>query len=69
MGVGPARINPDAKIDLRLSGRAIMDIANDNLDDPVTLSQCKLLMRSLMSHHLGNKSLHTRRLLIDLQSN
>ena len=43
MGVGPARINPDAKIDLRLSGRAIMDIANDNLDDPVTLSQCKLL--------------------------
>jgi len=69
MGRGPARINPDEKIDLKLSGRALMDISNDNLDDPTTLSQCKLLMRSLMNHHLGNKSLHTRRLLIDLQSN
>ena len=69
MGRGPARINPDEKIDLKLSGRALMDISNDNLDDPTTLSQCKLLMRSLMNHHLGNKSLYTRRLLIDLQSN
>ncbi|MDA1332248.1 MAG: DNA repair protein RecO [Proteobacteria bacterium] len=69
MGFGPARINPDTKTDLRLSGRALIDIANDNLDDPATLSQYKLLMRSLMSHHLGNKSLYTRRLLIDLQSN
>ncbi|MBA4740254.1 MAG: DNA repair protein RecO [Burkholderiales bacterium] len=68
-GRGPTRINLDAKIDLKLSGKALMDISNDNLEDPATLSQCKLLMRSLVTHHLGNKSLHTRRLLLDLQTN
>ncbi|MBT6530284.1 MAG: DNA repair protein RecO [Betaproteobacteria bacterium] len=68
MGVGPTKIKPNTNIDLKLSGKALLDISNDNLDDPSTLSQCKLLMRSLVTHHLGNKSLHTRRLLIDLQS-
>ena len=69
LGRGPTRVSPDAKIDLKLSGKALMEISNDNLDDPATLSQCKLLMRSVVMHHLGNKSLHTRRLLIDLQTN
>jgi DNA repair protein RecO (recombination protein O) len=69
LGRGPTKVSPDAKIDLKLSGKALMEISDDNLDDPATLSQCKLLMRSLVTHHLGNKSLHTRRLLIDLQTN
>jgi DNA repair protein RecO (recombination protein O) len=33
----------------------------------VTLQQSKQLMRHLLAHYLGDKPLHTRQLLIDLQ--
>jgi DNA repair protein RecO (recombination protein O) len=32
-----------------------------------TQQQSKLLMRTLINHHLGNQVLHTRQLLRDLQ--
>ena len=35
--------------------------------DVVTQTQSKQLMRYLLAHYLGDKPLHTRQLLIDLQ--
>jgi DNA repair protein RecO (recombination protein O) len=42
-------------------------MAQDDYTDTQTLQQSKQLMRTLINHHLGDKPLHTRQLLIDLQ--
>jgi DNA repair protein RecO (recombination protein O) len=55
----------DAAIEVR--GKTLLDLACDNYSDPVTLQQSKLLMRQLVGHYLGNRTLHTRQLLLDLQ--
>ena len=51
---------------VQLAGRTLLDMAQDHYADPQTQLQSKLLMRTLISHHLGEKPLHTRQLLIDL---
>ncbi len=52
---------------IELSGKTLLDMANNNYSDPVTISQSKALMRMLITHHLGNQVLHSRQLLRDLQ--
>jgi DNA repair protein RecO (recombination protein O) len=52
---------------VQLRGKTLLDMAADDYSDPLTLQQSKLLMRMLLSHHLGDKPLHTRQLLMDLQ--
>jgi DNA repair protein RecO (recombination protein O) len=52
---------------IQLRGKTLLDMAQDNYTDTQTLQQSKQLMRTLISHHLGDKPLHTRQLLIDLQ--
>ncbi|NOT14902.1 MAG: DNA repair protein RecO [Methylotenera sp.] len=52
---------------VQLSGKTLLDMANDNYTDATTQSQSKQLMRYLLAHYLGDKPLHTRQLLIDLQ--
>lgn len=52
---------------IQLLGKTLLDMAQDDYTDTQTLQQSKLLMRTLISHHLGDKPLHTRQLLIDLQ--
>ncbi len=52
---------------VQLSGKTMLDMARDDYADSVTLSQSKQLMRYLLAHYLGDKPLHTRQLLIDLQ--
>jgi DNA repair protein RecO (recombination protein O) len=44
-----------------------MSMAQDDYSQPQTLQQSKQLMRYLLAHYLGDKPLHTRQLLIDLQ--
>jgi DNA repair protein RecO (recombination protein O) len=44
-----------------------LDMAVDDYRDPVTAQQSKQLMRVLLNHYLGGKSLHTRDLIKDLQ--
>ena len=64
---GPVRAeaaNPDG---VEVSGKTLLDLSCDNYDDAVTLAQSKQLMRHLVGHYLGNKTLHTRQLLVDLQ--
>ncbi|MEX0958434.1 MAG: DNA repair protein RecO [Burkholderiales bacterium] len=52
---------------VEVSGKTLLDIACDNYADPVTQQQSKVLMRHLVGHYLGNQSLHTRQLLLELQ--
>ena len=52
---------------VQLSGKTMLDMARDDYSDSQTQSQSKQLMRYLLAHYLGDKPLHTRQLLIDLQ--
>lgn len=52
---------------VQLSGRTLMDMAADDYSHARTKQQSKMLMRALLAHYLGDKPLHTRQLLIDLQ--
>jgi len=50
-----------------VSGQTLLDMANDDYRLAQTQQQSKQLMRYLLAHYLGDKPLHTRQLLIDLQ--
>ena len=52
---------------VQLSGKTMLDMARDDYADNATQNQSKQLMRYLLAHYLGDKPLHTRQLLIDLQ--
>jgi DNA repair protein RecO (recombination protein O) len=52
---------------VQLSGLTLLNMANDDYTDSQTQNQSKQLMRYLLAHYLGDKPLHTRQLLIDLQ--
>jgi len=56
------------KIGLQLSGKTLLNMANDDYAESLTQSQSKQLMRYLLAHYLGDKPLHTRQLLMDLQA-
>jgi DNA repair protein RecO (recombination protein O) len=57
----------DVRIGVPVSGKTLLDMAQDDYADPVTAQQSKQLMRVLLNHHLGGKILHTRELIKDLQ--
>jgi DNA repair protein RecO (recombination protein O) len=50
----------------RVSGKTLLDMQREQYTDGSTQSQSKLLMRFLLSHHLGGVPLNTRQILIDL---
>ncbi|HEX5539047.1 MAG TPA: DNA repair protein RecO [Methylophilaceae bacterium] len=55
------------EIGVKLTGKTLLDMARDDYADAQTQQQGKQLMRMLLAHYLGDKPLHTRQLLIDLQ--
>lgn len=57
----------DTQTGLPVQGKTLLDMAADEYADPVTAQQSKQLMRVLLNHHLGGKTLHTRELIKDLQ--
>jgi DNA repair protein RecO (recombination protein O) len=57
----------DARAGLPVLGKTMLDMAADDYTDPITAQQSKQLMRVLLNHHLGGKTLHTRELIKDLQ--
>ncbi len=57
----------DAGVGLKISGKTLLAMVEDDYRDPVAAQQSKQLMRLLLGHHLGGKSLHTRELIKDLQ--
>ncbi|MBM3343492.1 MAG: DNA repair protein RecO [Betaproteobacteria bacterium] len=52
---------------LELLGQTLIDMHNDDYSAPLTQQQSKSLMRRLIGHYLGNQTLHSRQLLMDLQ--
>ena len=52
---------------VQLSGKTLIEMSNDDYSHVQTQQQSKQLMRYLLAHYLGDKPLHTRQLLIDLQ--
>ena len=50
-----------------LSGQTLIDMRQDSYLSLQTQQQSKQLMRYLLAYYLGDKPLHTRQLLIDLQ--
>ncbi|MEO8103918.1 MAG: DNA repair protein RecO [Betaproteobacteria bacterium] len=52
---------------LQLSGKTLIDMANNDYADPQTQVQAKQLMRRMINHLLGDKVLHTRNLMRDLR--
>lgn len=52
---------------VQLSGSTLINMLNDDYNQPQTQQQSKHLMRYLLAHYLGEQPLHTRQLLIDLQ--
>ena len=63
---GACKVNA-TKVGIPLLGKTMLDMACDDYADATTQSQSKQLMRYLLAHYLGDKPLHTRQLLIDLQ--
>lgn len=52
---------------VKVLGQTLLQMASGDYDDKVTQQQSKQLMRLLLKYYLGDKPLHTRQLLIDLQ--
>lgn len=52
---------------VQLNGGSLLDMASNDYSHAQTKLQSKQLMRYLLTHYLGDKPLHTRQLLIDLQ--
>ena len=66
--VGPVSSKHDYQENgVQLLGKTLLDMAQDDYADLQTQQQSKQLMRLLLAHYLGDKPLHTRQLLIDLQ--
>lgn len=67
---GATRVNGTsarANNGIPLLGKTLIDMASDDYSHTQTQQQSKQLMRYLLAHYLGDKPLHTRQLLIDLQ--
>ncbi len=64
---GPVRLPGPAASPLTLSGRTLLDLARDDLSDPRSLAEAKQLMRALIGHHTGGRSLVSRRIFRELQ--
>jgi DNA repair protein RecO (recombination protein O) len=52
---------------VQLSGKTLLDMANNDYRDPITQAQAKQLMRRMINHLLGDKILHTRNLIRELK--
>lgn len=52
---------------LELRGKTLLDMARGDFSDPATAVESKTLMRWLIGHHLDQKTLNTRQLLLQLQ--
>lgn len=53
---------------VELSGQTLIDLQSDHYTTMATLQQSKALMRALINHYLGDRTLHTRQLLRDLRA-
>ncbi|MCF8174547.1 MAG: DNA repair protein RecO [Burkholderiaceae bacterium] len=50
-----------------LCGKTLLDMVADDYSDPRTRLESRQLMRQLITHHMGGKSLQSRRVFMELQ--
>jgi len=65
-GAIPASLGEAADEMLQVSGKTLLDMAQDDYADPLTMQQSRAVMRLTINHLLGGQALHTRQLLRDL---
>lgn len=66
MESGPKSIADSSAAAGTISGQTLLDMEAESFANPVTLSESKYLMRSLMAFYLNGRQLHSRRLFEDL---
>lgn len=64
---GPVRLKQPGRSAQSVSGKTLLDLANDDFSDPRSLIEAKQLMRSLITHYTGGKTLVTRKIFMELQ--
>ncbi len=62
---GPLPADPDERSNA-FSGRTLLGLAHDKLDDPKTLNEARTLMRRLISHRLESRQLNSRKIYKEL---
>jgi DNA repair protein RecO (recombination protein O) len=53
--------------DVVVSGRTLLDLARDEYERAETRDEARALLRALIAHRLGDQTLHTRTVLMELQ--
>ena len=65
---GPQRVaSREAAAGPALIGQSLLDLDADDLSDPRSLLESKLMMRTLITYYLAGKELETRKILKELQ--
>jgi len=64
---GPVEAGPGPGERLTVSGRTLLDMANDDFTRAETVAQSKALLGTLINHYLGGQPLQSRRVLKELQ--
>ena len=63
---GPVRLQRPGSSALSVSGKTLIDLANEDFSDPRSLIEAKQLMRTLIAHYTGGKNLETRKIFMEL---
>jgi DNA repair protein RecO (recombination protein O) len=63
---GPVRLPEPGHSTRAVSGRTLLDLAREDFSDPRSLAEAKQLMRTLIGHYTGGKSLASRRIFREL---
>lgn len=64
---GPVKLQRPGSSALSVSGKTLVDLAHEDFSDPRSLIEAKQLMRALIAHYTGGKSLETRKIFMELQ--
>ncbi len=64
---GPVRLKNPGSSALSISGKTLLDLAQEDFSDPRSLLEAKQLMRALIAHYTGGKGLETRKIFMELQ--
>ncbi|BAW80071.1 DNA repair protein RecO [Candidatus Nitrosoglobus terrae] len=64
---GPQRFHTEDLEGMRIQGRTLLNLAQGQLTDPVSLRESKYLLRWLLSFYLGSKPLKSQYLLKELR--
>lgn len=62
---GPIAVTASTKEANLISGKSLLDLANEDLQDSKSMKECKILMRQVLMHYLGGRPLKSRELLVN----